>query len=687
MQVEVPPSGSLVVGRSGADLDLRTDRRVSRTHARFSLAHGTVSVEDLGSSNGTIVRATRIQGPTPLVAGSAIGVGDSALVLLRLEPGFAGSDGIRLALRDRDGSIRPLPERDELVIGRDPQHADVAVAAQTVSRVHCTVRRNGASVEIEDLGSRRGTFVEGELVAPGTRRTLSEGQRVQLGDGGIELLVDHAWAPDVGATRLAIRARREDDLRAWNLEIDAPAGATTGEVVSALAGYLGAPDRLDAGGTDGHWLAYRAADGVLLAPDAPWARSSIRRGDLLVVGPSWNSLVEHPSTREVRVASPTDDVTGLPRTLRAPTAFKPAIPTVPEGTGLRGRGIAWRLIGGLAAVFCGVLIGLFGGRPEYLVIGSVTALAGVTSIVAGIFGEQSRRKYGTKQFRQQMQELDGRLGSTCAEQAEALRQLSPPAETLINWCRVRGDRLWERRAEDGDFLSLRLGVGNRAALLDLQGSPSSQSSPLEDELSRVLDRHRVLRDVPITIDPGDSGAVVALTGTAELCEAMARSLVVQATVLHAPHDLNLVVLDPHDEWAWTAWLPHVLDAGGRDAVVRHADDRAELAARIEEALPARDRSPGAEGATARRMLLVTQAALGDPAVRSLLLQSGNAGWLALVIAVDQRSTPAGSSVVVECSRPEGRVTGMTAGPATATFTTEVLSTRAKPASRPTPSAR
>src|SRR5688572_13956170 len=59
---QLPEDGSVVIGRSEA-ADLQIDSTaVSRQHARLRVAGGAISIEDLGSHNGTFVNRERITG-------------------------------------------------------------------------------------------------------------------------------------------------------------------------------------------------------------------------------------------------------------------------------------------------------------------------------------------------------------------------------------------------------------------------------------------------------------------------------------------------------------------------------------------------------------------------------------------------------------------------------------------------
>src|SRR6187402_3572484 len=71
-------------------------------------------------------------------------------------------------------------------VGRAPR-ADFIVEAALVSRLHCRLTAGATELEVVDLESTNGTYVNGERTA---RRILKSGDR--LGVGRVELLVEHS---------------------------------------------------------------------------------------------------------------------------------------------------------------------------------------------------------------------------------------------------------------------------------------------------------------------------------------------------------------------------------------------------------------------------------------------------------------------------------------------------------------
>jgi two-component system, NtrC family, response regulator HydG len=66
----------------------------------------------------------------------------------------------------------------EVSIGREPANT-ISIPAGSVSRRHCEIQRTAGGLQIRDLNSRNGTFVNG---LPVTERMLAHGDEIRLGD-------------------------------------------------------------------------------------------------------------------------------------------------------------------------------------------------------------------------------------------------------------------------------------------------------------------------------------------------------------------------------------------------------------------------------------------------------------------------------------------------------------------------
>jgi pSer/pThr/pTyr-binding forkhead associated (FHA) protein len=89
----------------------------------------------------------------------------------------AGADQHRLTFRVSPGAIK--------TVGRAPR-ADFVVDAALVSRLHCRLEARDEALEVVDLESTNGTFVNDKRI---TRARLAIGDRLRV--GRVELRVAH----------------------------------------------------------------------------------------------------------------------------------------------------------------------------------------------------------------------------------------------------------------------------------------------------------------------------------------------------------------------------------------------------------------------------------------------------------------------------------------------------------------
>ena len=107
--LRIPLTGRLVLGRGpAADLQL-VDGKVSREHCRIDASGHRVTVEDLGSHNGTYVNGELIKRPTPISEGDEIALGDTLLLLEDPWAGGATEAGSAADARSGGRGRRPLP--------------------------------------------------------------------------------------------------------------------------------------------------------------------------------------------------------------------------------------------------------------------------------------------------------------------------------------------------------------------------------------------------------------------------------------------------------------------------------------------------------------------------------------------------------------------------------------------------
>ncbi|HOX37983.1 MAG TPA: FHA domain-containing serine/threonine-protein kinase [Candidatus Brocadiia bacterium] len=105
----------------------------------------------------------------------------------RGEEGAAFSNPITLIARRNDSGKFSAPIRDgeEFTIGRDRGSCQIVIEDAGTSSCHCTVRRAGDTIFVQDCGSLNGTTVDGQRLAPWTM--VEAVRRIGVGKIGFEI--------------------------------------------------------------------------------------------------------------------------------------------------------------------------------------------------------------------------------------------------------------------------------------------------------------------------------------------------------------------------------------------------------------------------------------------------------------------------------------------------------------------
>ena len=188
--------GDNVIGRE-ADISI-ADGRVSRRHALLASANGQITIEDLGSTNGTKVDGAALTAGEKRVlkGGETVSLGGMEVRLAM--PGEASANATAVFASNRTAAIAAAPKRETApatLIGPDgekPLRAgvstlgrkadnDVVVPDSYVSGRHGQLEVTEQGVFLTDLGSSNGTFLNGAKLAPNTRTSITPEDVIRLG--------------------------------------------------------------------------------------------------------------------------------------------------------------------------------------------------------------------------------------------------------------------------------------------------------------------------------------------------------------------------------------------------------------------------------------------------------------------------------------------------------------------------
>lgn len=186
--------GATTLGRQG-DVVIE-DPRVSRQHCRVTLADGAVTVEDLGSTNGTMIAGQRLapNTPTPLPAGGVVSLGGLELTLqmpgegAKTQLGQGGRTAQMTAIPTTSDApfILVLPDREvPLAVGRHTfgrrDGNAVVISDPFVSGQHGHFDVTPTEATLTDTGSTNGTLVNEAKLAVNVPTVIGPADVIKLG--------------------------------------------------------------------------------------------------------------------------------------------------------------------------------------------------------------------------------------------------------------------------------------------------------------------------------------------------------------------------------------------------------------------------------------------------------------------------------------------------------------------------
>lgn len=217
-----------------------------------------------------------------------------------------------------------------------------------------------------------------------------------------------------------------------------------------------------------------------------------------------------------------------------------------------------------------VLVLALGMSPIMLIMSGVMSAA--SAVIAIITYRKQKNRHGKtenvirEKYQQYLSEVECRLKEAHARQKTVLEQSNPSPAECCRIAQEREPRLWERRPEDDDFLTVRLGVGE----IDAEVTAAFQrpqviirEDVLEGAASNLAEKSRRIPNAPILCSL-KSSRHVGIVGSSDAAIRLAGNMLVELAAMHACDELKIVVLTSEQDlpwWSWMRWLPHCAENG------------------------------------------------------------------------------------------------------------------------------
>jgi S-DNA-T family DNA segregation ATPase FtsK/SpoIIIE len=246
----------------------------------------------------------------------------------------------------------------------------------------------------------------------------------------------------------------------------------------------------------------------------------------------------------------------------------PTPPAMPQAPSTSWWSILLPILG--IGIFMGITITANENTNPALMLGSGAMM--LASVGASLVNHlQQRKKYQMdlnerrSAYNQAIKKVKKELVDAHQAQKDALLRMDPDPEDCLSQVLNLDVGLWERRPQDDDFISLRIGIGETPLSLNIKHHkppaviPQGQDAKLHQQAVDLGNTYAMVPDVPITTHLAEVG-ILGVAGPPPIQHALLRGMLSSLVTQHSPDEVKLVAFLPYEqreEWAWLRWFPHV----------------------------------------------------------------------------------------------------------------------------------
>lgn len=196
------------------------------------------------------------------------------------------------------------------------------------------------------------------------------------------------------------------------------------------------------------------------------------------------------------------------------------------------------------------------------IMAGVSIITAIVQVVMQKNNRMSQQRSVKKKYIKYLDEQQDKLEKLSLQQQKYYNTLYPELAQLASFVAQR-DRIWERNRNDEDFLTVAMGRGpvpfSCTAKLEMDDNPFTEyDKNLIYRGKTLVSKFEMLNNAPVDLPLKDIGTL-ALRGKRHMIQEMARAMLAQVAVFHAPEDVQMLVYftkEVEQQWQWFKWLPH-----------------------------------------------------------------------------------------------------------------------------------
>ncbi len=425
-----------------------------------------------------------------------------------------------------------------------------ATVADVASALAGAPEAGGAWPEGRPVTLRDDSAGRGRILAPGQKLVhsgLRSGALLELAAPvressdvpGARLIV--LEGPDAG-TEILVRVGRSEIGRSSTSDV-----RLNDPRVSKKHALLEIDDRIEV-------VDQNSANGVLVG-GMPVARAVLGPGDQFVLGSTKLQVQPMQTSRGPSAATTDIEFVRSPRVVKRPDERELDAPKVPSDPPPQ----PFPLLAMIAPLIMGAVLYLFTRNVMSIMFVALSPLLMIGTWASQAIQNRKQKRRAREAFLAELEAMDETLGGLGDAQRSQLEGMFPSLAECVASVGTLDDKVWSRRPEHPEFLSLRLGIGDVAAAVRLKEESGRDGLPdLRHALDEVRARRALVHRAPVTVSLPDAGNL-GVCGAGRLAPQVARGLALQLAITHSPAEVVVACLTSPaglEHWRWLEWLPH-----------------------------------------------------------------------------------------------------------------------------------
>ena len=165
--------------------------------------------------------------------------------------------------------------------------------------------------------------------------------------------------------------------------------------------------------------------------------------------------------------------------------------------------------------------------------------------------------------------VEGKLKKKTEYNHLVLAEQYPSSREILEFTTSNTRRLWEKSTTHEDFLSLRLGTGDRPSPNEIEIAKEEmggEHDPLNDRMEKLQNEYKTLHQVPVGISLYEYRLLGVVSKDEEKRNQLMRLLSLQIAALHPYTDVRMCYVFPGrdlEKMEYARWLPHTSTPDGK----------------------------------------------------------------------------------------------------------------------------